>query len=86
MPPKRTKNENLERLRHPPSVAIPGTDSRINLPDRPALAWFAGIGAMAAMQLIEWPVAVLITGTHFIENHAHNRNIQELADGIGSGA
>lgn len=86
MPSKRKTHENIERLRHPPSVAIPGTDTRINLPDRPALAWYAGIGAMTAMQLIEWPIAVVITGTHFIENHSHNRNIQELADGIESGA
>lgn len=86
MPPKRRKNEKLERLRHPPSVSIPGTDTRINLPDRPALAWYAGIGAMAAMELIEWPIALVITGTHLIENHVHSRSIQELADGIESGA
>jgi hypothetical protein len=86
MPPKRAKNQNLERLRHPPSVPVPGTEMRINLPDRPAVAWYAGIGAMAAIELIEWPVALLITGTHFIENHARSRSIEELCDGIDAGA
>jgi hypothetical protein len=86
MPAARRKNQNLTRLRHPASVSVPGTDVRINLPDRPALAWYAGIGAMAAIELIEWPVALLITGTHFIENHSRSRSIQELCDGIDAGA
>lgn len=80
------RDRNLEQLRHPPSVSVPGTNLRINLPDRPALAWYAGIAGMAALEWIEWPVALLVTGTHFIENHTHNRNIQELAEGIEAGA
>lgn len=41
---------------------------------------------MAAIDLIEWPLALLVAGTHFIENHSHNRDIQELAEGIDAGA
>jgi hypothetical protein len=69
-----------------PSVTLPGTETKVNLPDRAGLAWYAGLTAMAAIELIEWPVAVLIAGTHFIENHSHNRDIQELAEGIDAGA
>jgi hypothetical protein len=86
MASKRQSKQNLDRLRHPPSVKVPGTETAINLPDTPALAWYAGLGAMAALELIEWPVALLITGTHFIENHSHSRDLQELADGIDAGA
>lgn len=50
------------------------------------MAWYAGIGAMAALEWIEWPVALIVTGTHFIENHAHSRSIQDLAEGIEAGA
>ena len=75
----------MDRLRHPPSVAVPGTGSRINLPDRPALAWYAGLGAMAALELIEWPFALVVAGTHFLENHSRSREIQELAEGIEAG-
>ena len=41
---------------------------------------------MSAVDLIEWPIAALVAGTHFIENHVHNRDVQQLADGIDSGA
>ena len=39
----------MERLRHPPSVTLPVTGTTINLPDGPALAWYSGLGAMAAL-------------------------------------
>jgi len=78
---------NIKRLRRgAPSLTLPGTGTKITMPDRAGLAWYAGIGAMAAFELIEWPVALIIAGTHFIEHHAHSRDIQELAEGIESGA
>jgi hypothetical protein len=65
---------------------LPFTNTKVSVPEGPGLAWYAGIGAMAAAELIEWPVALLVAGTHFIENNSHNRDIEELADGISSGA
>ena len=85
MSARRTTQHNIRRARRP-SVTLPFTDTKINLPDAPALAWYAGMGAMAAAELVEWPVALLIAGTHFIENHSHSRDIEELADGISAGA
>jgi len=81
----KTTGKAIQELRNPPSVRVPAL-GRINLPDKPALFWYAGLGTMAAVEIIEWPVAVLIAGTHFIESHTRNRDIQQLADGIGSGA
>lgn len=78
---------NISRLkRGGPSVNVPGTATKINLPDRSGLLWYAGIGAMAAAELIEWPIALLVAGTHFIENHSRSRDIQELAEGVDAGA
>lgn len=87
MPPTRETHKHIDRLRRgAPSVTLPGTQAKINLPDGPSLFWYAGIGTMAVLELVEWPVALIIVGTHFIENHAHNRDVQELAEGIDSGA
>lgn len=69
-----------------PSVTLPGSNMKINLPDRTGLAWYAGLGLMAAVELIEWPVAAIVAGTHFIQNHSHHRDIQELAQGIQASA
>jgi hypothetical protein len=41
---------------------------------------------MTALELIEWPIALLVAGTHLIESHSRNRDVQELAEGIDAGA
>lgn len=80
-----TKGDAIQQLRNRPSVQLPGL-GRLILPDKQGLVWYAGIGMMAAVEMIEWPIAALVAGTHFIENHTHNRDLQQLADGIESGA
>ncbi|GAC1317923.1 MAG: hypothetical protein NVSMB25_06470 [Thermoleophilaceae bacterium] len=69
-----------------PAVSVPGTDAKLALPEGPTLAWYAGIGAMVALELIEWPVALVIGTAHAIQRHTHNRDIQALAEGIESGS
>lgn len=86
MPTKQQTRQNITRLRNPPSVRLPLVGMKINLPGQADLAWYAGLGAMAATELVEWPVALLIAGTHFIENHVHDRDIQQLAEGVDAGA
>ncbi len=82
-----TARKQVNRLaRDTPSVKLPVTGTKVNLPGRGGLAWYAGIGAMAAVELVEWPVALLIAGTHFIERHTHNRDLQELAEGVDADA
>jgi hypothetical protein len=85
MPSKQTRRYNVERLRNPPSVTVPGTETAVNLPDRTALAWYAGLAAMATLELIEWPFAVAVAGTHLLANHAQRRDVQELCEGIEAG-
>lgn len=66
-------------------MTVPGTRTQINLPDRKGWAWHAGMGALAAVDVVQWPVALLIAGTHFIESHSRSRDVQELAEGIDAG-
>lgn len=85
MADKKSREEELHRLRHPPSVDVPVV-GQVNLPDPEGLIWYAGIGAMALIDLIEWPIAALVAGTHFIEHHSRSKDIQDLCDGIDAGA
>ncbi len=87
MPKRNTSNEKLERLRRgSASVTVPVLDTNVYLPDKAGLLWYAGLGAMAAAEFVEWPIALLLAGTHFIENHSRSRDIQELAEGVDTGA
>ena len=46
------------------------------------LTYFAALGVLGAVELVEWPlVAVLITG-HVIATRAHRRIVREMAAGV----
>jgi hypothetical protein len=51
----------------------------------PRLAWYAGLALMAAFEVIDWPIAVIIAVGHEIAHRARARALRELAEGIESG-
>ncbi|MFG1678478.1 hypothetical protein [Micromonospora sp. NPDC049282] len=51
-------------------VAVPPPDK---------LAYYAGIGVLAALQVIEWPLALVITAGHVLAD----QHVSGLAKGVG---
>jgi len=74
-----------QRSRRP--QAQPGRKrERAGVDSGPArVAWFAGLGAMAAFELIEWPLALIIGVTHVIETTSRDQMVEELAGGVEAG-
>jgi hypothetical protein len=70
----------------PPHVTLPLIGLRIDLPRPERLAWYAGLGLMAAFELIDWELALIIGVGHLIADSVHNKTIAELARGAESGA
>ena len=68
-----------------PHVTLPLIGLRIDLPRPERLAWYAGLGLMAAFELVDWELALIIGLGHLIADNAHNRTIAELASGAESG-
>jgi hypothetical protein len=50
---------------------------RVELPPSDQLAFMGGIITLAAVGMIEWPVAIVLTAGHLL---AHNRHVQILRD------
>jgi hypothetical protein len=50
------------------------------------LAWYVGLGLMAVLEIIDWPVALVIAVGHEIAHRARTRALRELAEGIEAGA
>jgi len=46
------------------------------------LAYFGGLAALAALDLIEWPVALVIAAGHFLASNHHNRILEELGEAM----
>src|SRR3979490_230045 len=68
----KTVKERLPRLR------LPGVGEVILPPPR-RLAYFVGLGALAAIDLIEWPIALVIVAGHLLSD----KHVSRIARGVG---
>ena len=54
----------------------------VNLPPPYHLFWYAGVATLAAIEIIEWPIAaVLAVGKALADNH-HSRVLREFGDAL----
>ncbi|WP_433530823.1 hypothetical protein ACQPYA_01415 [Micromonospora sp. CA-263727] len=59
-------------------MEIPGL-GEVAVPPPDKLAYYAGIGVLAALQVIEWPLALVITAGHLLAD----QHLSGLAKGVG---
>jgi hypothetical protein len=58
---------------------------RVNLPPLYHLGWYAGVATLAAIEIIEWPIAaVLAVGKMLADNH-HSRLLVEFGEALEEG-
>ncbi len=55
---------------------------RIEIPRPEQLAYYGGLAALAAFELIDWPVALVIAAGHIMANNHHNKILEELGEAI----
>jgi hypothetical protein len=53
--------------------------------DLARVAWYAGLGALVAFEVVEWPIAALLAATHFIEHNARDGIVRQLTEGLEEG-
>jgi hypothetical protein len=61
---------------HPPegsSVGVPMTSVRVPLPDTKSMLYYAGLGGMAALNVIEWPVTLAVAAGYALAAHDHHK-------------
>jgi len=52
----------------------------------PRLGWYAGLAVMAAIEIIEWPLAIVMMLGHEIAHRAHSQALRDFAEGVEAGA
>jgi len=57
---------------------------QVEIPRPEQLAYYGGLAALAAFELIDWPVAVVIMAGHLLAANHHNRLLEELGEAIAS--
>ncbi len=55
---------------------------QVEIPRPEALAYYGGLAALAALELIDWPVAVVIAAGHLLASNHRNRLLEELGEAI----
>ncbi|MFJ8364315.1 hypothetical protein [Streptomyces sp. NPDC093984] len=64
------------------SVTIHVAGRRVELPPTEQLAFFAGLGLLAALEIIEWPVGLTIAIGHEIARNRHSKVLREFGEAL----
>ncbi|ORX03761.1 hypothetical protein AWC29_16990 [Mycobacterium triplex] len=52
------------------------------IPRPEQLAYYGGLAALAALELIDWPVALVIAAGHMLASNHHNRLLEEIGEAM----
>lgn len=66
-------------------LKLPLLNTAVRTPTRGTLAWYLGLGAMTALEVIEWPVALVVGAGHMLATHSRSQTARELGEGVESG-
>ena len=66
---------------HP--ILITADRIRVETPPVEHLAFYVGIGAVAAAEIIEWPVALILATGHVLIGLTHRPALKELGEALG---
>lgn len=74
---------NKARIQHTRKVALsPPRTVSLTLPAPEHLAFYAGIGAMAAFGIMEWPVVAALLVGHALVSAQHNKVLRSLGEAL----
>jgi len=54
----------------------------VTIPRPDQLAYYGGLAALAALELIDWPVALVIATGHIMASNHHNRLLEEFGEAL----
>ena len=73
----------VERIREAESFAVDlPIVGRVRIPRPDQLAFYGGLAALAAIEIIDWPVALIIATGHALANNNHNRVAEQLGEAM----
>lgn len=73
----------VERVRDAETFAVQlPVVGRVRIPRPDQLAYYAGLAALAAIEIIDWPVALIIATGHALVSQQHSRVAEQLGEAI----
>jgi hypothetical protein len=78
---KEASEELLDAERQGPAVRLPVV-GRVTLPPAEHLVWYGAVAALTAIELIDWPVAVLVAIGKALADNRHSTTLQNVGEAL----
>ena len=77
------QREAVQVVRNAQSFAVDlPVFGRVRLPRPEQLAFYGALGVLAAVEIIEWPVALVLATGHLLIQDEHNRIAEEIGEAL----
>ena len=78
-----SQREAVQRIREGESFAVNlPVVGQVDVPRPEQLAYYGGLAALAAFEIIEWPVALVIAAGHLLASNHRSRILEELGEAM----
>jgi hypothetical protein len=78
-----THRSAVERVREAEGFAMDlPVLGRVRIPHPEQLAYYGALAALAAVEIIDWPIALAIAAGHVLAENQHSRIARELGDAL----
>ncbi len=81
--PKQSGGQNSQSSRLPspsPAIILPLVHTTMHLPPPEHAAYYAGVAVLVALEVIEWPVALVVAAGHALASRSHNQVVEGVAE------
>ncbi|SEH89277.1 hypothetical protein SAMN04489835_5357 [Mycolicibacterium rutilum] len=73
----------VERVRRAQSFSVDlPVVGRVRIPRPEQLAFYGTLGVLAAVEIIEWPIALALAAGHVLMQNEHNRVAHEIGEAL----
>ena len=77
------QRDAVQKVREAQSFAVNlPVIGRVRLPRPEQLAFYGALGVLAAVEIIEWPVALVLATGHLLMQDEHNRVVEEIGEAM----
>lgn len=78
-----SQREAVEHIRSGETFAVTlPLLGRVTVPQPQQLAYYGGLAALAALEIIDWPVAIAVAAGHLLANNQHNEVLEQLGEAL----
>ncbi|UXA17799.1 hypothetical protein [Mycobacterium sp. SMC-4] len=78
-----THRDAVQRVREAQTFTVDlPVVGRVRIPRPEQLAFYGALGALAAIEIIEWPVALALAAGHALLQNEHSRVAQEIGEAL----